>query len=409
MKCLSTLFSPLYWLLASSFFTCFLSDSFDSTMPSVKFRMGSSYFDSGSAACATNTSSGNTFYTSIGSQTTPSGPTALDGLWVYGFVGGEMGACGWVQGNTSGPGVVQYETCPYPGETQIVGGHMQCGTGPLEPDCPTAGTKKNSSVAVSGISGQQGIGGSLCADSGGSSCGIKCNSGIASYNDTSGQSSVYCDSYEFTGSGCTSAPVAAPVTSVPATNQATPINSPPKSKQDCPGGSGFAEVNNVGMCLPSGTSYSGGATTTTSSTGSVTSTSTTVINKGGTSTTTTVNTYKDAAGNTTYEGTSTTSGSINQAAGGGTGQGDKPSFGDAPTFDPTLPQESTFTIKAQGNPVFSTEIFQSSASCPAPIVFSAMNQEFSIDFAAVCSYADMIRGMVLLISAIAAMRIVTTS
>lgn len=278
-------------------------------------------------------------------------------------------------------------------------------------NCPSSGTSKNQTVALGGISGQQGIGASMCADSGGSECGVTCTSGIASYNEIADQSHVYCESYEFTGSACTNTSnMATPVSAVPSANQATPLNNPPKSRQDCPGGSGFAEVNNVGMCLPSGSQVSGGSTTQSSSGGSVTTSSVTTINSTGTNTTTTTTTYKDASGNVTYSGTGVSNSGINQAAaGGGTGQGDKPSLGDAPTFDQTLPQEATFNIKAQGNPVFSTEIFQAAASCPAPIPFTAMGQEFSIDFVTVCSFADVIRGMILLLSAVASLRIVTTS
>ncbi|MDP1595169.1 MAG: virulence factor TspB C-terminal domain-related protein [Gallionella sp.] len=275
-------------------------------------------------------------------------------------------------------------------------------------DCPSAGTKKSASVALSGITGQAGISTTMCADSGGTNCGVSCSSGIASYNDVSGQSSVYCDSYTFTGSACSDpALVAAPVTGVPATNQATPVNSPPKTKQDCPGGSGFAEVNNVGMCLPSGTTYTGSSTTTTSTTGSVTTTSTTTVNQTGGNTTTTIKTHKDSGGNITYSGSTTDSPSINQL--NSPGAGDKPSLGDAPTFDTTLPSEATFNIKAQGNPVFSTEIFASTASCPAPIAYAAMGQEFSIDFSGICALADIIRGIVLLLAAIVSMRSLVTN
>jgi hypothetical protein len=281
-------------------------------------------------------------------------------------------------------------------------------TQPCADPCPAAGTKKNATVALSGIAGQAGIGVSMCADSGSSSCGMTCTSGIASYNDVSGQSSVYCESYTFTGSGCpANTPTAAPVSAVPTQNQATPVNNPPKSKQDCPGGSGFAEVNNVGMCLPSGTQVSGASTTQTSTGGgSVTSTSTTTVNSNGTNTTTTTTTYKDSQGNVTYSGTGTATDGINQA--GVPGQGDKPNLGDAPTFDPTLPQEATFNIKAQGNPVFSTEIFQTSASCPPDITYSVMGKDLSISFSSLCAFADVIRGIILMLSALVSMRVVVT-
>ncbi|TXI41535.1 MAG: hypothetical protein E6Q59_02035 [Nitrosomonas sp.] len=73
-------------------------------------------------------------------------------------------------------------------------------------------------------------------------------------NEVSGQSSVYCESYEFTGADCTNTSlVVTPVSTVPSTIKATPVNDPPKSREDCPGDFGFTQVNNVGMYLPSGT------------------------------------------------------------------------------------------------------------------------------------------------------------
>lgn len=407
MKWSSNLCSPSCWLLAFSL--CFFSlNSFASTEPQNGWFGGGQYgLSSSSSLCS---ALGYTYFTGGYHQTVNPGAFYIAGVGYYHtYNGAEFGWCTNQQGSTNGAQIYQADLCPDdPSAYTMIGGRMKCGTGPLVEDCPGSGTTKKATIALSGINGQQGIGASMCADSGGSSCGIKCNSGMASYNEVSGQSSVYCESYEFTGTTCAPTdPQAVPVASVPAQNQATPLNSPPKSKQDCPGGSGFAEVNNVGMCLPSGTAISAGAQTQTSASGSVTTSSTTVINKGGTSTTTTTSTYKDAAGNTTYSGTGTSTTGLNQA--GVPGQGDKPNLGDAPTFDSTLPQEATFNIKAQGNPVFSTEIFASTPSCPAPITFSVMGRDFSINFDMLCSFADVIRGIVLLLSAIAALRSLVTN
>lgn len=408
MKWLSTLFNRSCWLLACSLCFFFSSNVFAATCspdeptstPSIGY-----YYVAGIQA-----------YKYPSSSIACSSAAAVDQFWGPGYTGSGSGTgpsvCVVTKTSDSSTNQTSIDfaagTCP---TGFVVSGSICVNTcTPLDP-CPTAGTTKKDTVALSGISGQQGIGTSMCADSGTSTCGIKCSSGIASYNEVSGQSSVYCESYEFTGSNCTdTSKIATAVTTVPSTNQATPLNNPPKSRQDCPGGSGFAEVNNVGMCLPGGTQVSGGSTTQSSSSGSVTTTSTTTINSTGGNTTTTITTYKDANGNITYEGTGVSNTGINQAAaGGGTGQGDKPSLGDAPTFDQTLPQEATFNIKAQVNPVFSTEIFQTSASCPAPVVFTAMNQEFTIDYAPVCEHAEIIRAMILFLAAVASMRIVTTS
>jgi hypothetical protein len=161
------------------------------------------------------------------------------------------------------------------------------------------------------------------------------------------------------------------------------------------------------MCLPSGTTIKDTPTTTTSSGGSVTAQTTSTVTSTGGTTTTTTTTYKDASGNVTYSGTTTGTTPLNQAS--TPGQGDKPGLGDAPTFDPTLPQESTFTTRSQGNPVFSTEVFSVSASCPAPITFTAMDKNFSIDFTPICDLAAIVRGIILMLSAIVAMRAVVTS
>lgn len=342
-----------------------------------------------------------------------SSAASVDKFWGAGYTGSGSGtgpsACVVTKTSdgTTNPVSIGFVAGSCPSGFVVSGSQCVNTCTPLPP-CPGEGTSKKDTVSLSGIAGQQGIGASMCADSGGSNCGIKCTSGIASYNDVSGQSSVYCESYTFTGSSCSdSSLVATPVSTVPSTIKATPVNDPPKSREDCPGGSGFAQVNNVGMCLPSGTQFSGGSSTTTSTSGSVTTTSTTTVNPGGTNTTTTTTTYKDGSGNVTYSGTTTGTDGINQA--GNNGQsGEKLNLGDAPVFDQSLPTETNFNIKAQGNPVFSTEIFATTASCPAPITFSAMGKDFSIDFSPICALADIIRGIVLMLSAIVAMRAVVT-
>ena len=411
MKCISIPYKVSYLLAAFLLFTFFIDSVYASTASEKKYIWNNQQYSSGSAACAA--AGTNLTYISTSTRTGAGGPfNVASSFWLYYYVGADIGDCK----NTSNQVVTsinQGEVCPISGQYVLSNGHMYCGTGDPEPVCPAAGTKKTSPLALGGLSGQQGISANMCAGTSGGDCGIKCSSGIASYNDVSGQSSVYCDTYEFTGAACTNTSlVASSVSSVPTANQATPVNTPPKSKADCPGGSGFAEVNNVGMCLPSGTQYSSGNSTTSSSTGSVTSTSTTTINNNGTATTTTINTYKDAAGNITYSGTGTQTGSTNLADGTGiNGQkGTNPTdLGTAPTFDNTLPGEGAFTPKVQSNPIISTTIFNSSSSCPAPIEFSAMNQAFTISFQPICDLSDIIRGIVLLLSGIVAMRAVVSN
>ncbi len=400
MRWLSTHCNPLCWLPAFLLFFCF-SNSANAWVPgTLRWVVSGTWGDSATALCS---GKGYAYANILAAQGVNTGPMTQGEYYFYTYVGLPYGWCATYEGGTNGPQVFQYQTCPYPGEYRIVSNRMECAGDP-PPPCPVSGTTKKDTIALSGISGQQGIGASMCAGSGGSDCAIKCNSGIASYNEVSGQSSVYCENYEFTGADCTNTSlVATPVSTVPSTIKATPVNDPPKSREDCPGGSGFAQVNNVGMCLPSGTQFSGGSSTTTSTSGSVTTTSTTTVNPGGTNTTTTTTTYKDGSGNVTYSGTTTGTDGINQAGNNGQG-GEKLNLGDAPVFDQSLPTETNFNIKAQGNPVFSTEIFATSASCPAPITFSAMGKDFNIDFSPICALADIIRGIVLMLSAIVAMR-----
>ena len=427
MKCILTLFKVLYSLVVFSLFI-FSINSYAVIAPPGIVVQSNGKFGSASAYCQSAATALGRTYKEVVSTVVTSNPgstvggthTGLASLAnggstfvcrdinnaTYGQIGTDGQYCLSADSPVNNNGTLTCSVCP-PGTTDVNG------TCTVPPECPTAGTKKTNPLALTGISGQQGIGVSMCADSGGSSCGISCKSGIASYNETSGQSSVYCDSYEFSGSACSStAPIATSVSSVPTQNQATPVNTPPKSKADCPGGSGFAEINNVGMCLPSGTQYTAGSSTTSSESGSVTSTSTTTINNNGTSTTTTINTYKDAAGNVTYSGTGTQTGSTNLADGTTPGgqKGTNPTdLGTAPTFDSTLPGEGAFTPKVQSNPIISTTIFNSSSSCPAPIEFSAMNQAFTISFQPICDLSDIIRGIVLLLSGIVAMRAVVSN
>lgn len=407
MKWLSTHYKVFSSLLLC-WFVSFSLNSFASTQPITAWFGGGSY--NGSSSQSLCTSLGYTYFTGGFHQTVNPGAFYVSGQgYFHTFNGAEFGWCTNFQGSTNGMQVYEADKCPDDGLGYVMlGGRMKCGSGPLQDDCPAAGTKKSQNVAVSGLSGQQGIGASMCADSGNTTCAMTCNSGIASYNEVSGQSSVYCESYTFSGSQCSNnAPVASAVTDVPTQNQATPVNNPPKSKQDCPGGSGFAEVNNKGMCLPGGTTVTGQSTTQTSTGGgSVSTTSTTTVNNNGTNSTTTITTYKDANGIVTYSGTGISTDGINQA--GTQGNNEKPNLGDAPTFDSTLPSEATFNIKAQGNPVFSTEIFQTTASCPPDINYSVMGRDLSISFSSLCAFADVIRGIILMLSALVSMRVVVT-
>lgn len=373
------------------------------------YRSGTTQASSGAAVC---TALGKTNYTSIGTYTVGSGPFQSGDIFIYQFVGGDFGRCGSYPGDTSGAQVYQYDICPYPGSGYtIISGRMACGTGPIVVPCPTAGTKSSGgfSVSVASTSGSSNV--FNCADSSGTSCAASCNSGIASYDSNTGMTNVYCSSVTYSGSNCATSDTKGTSTgSVPSTNTVAPVNNPPKSITDCPAGSGFAQINNTGMCLAGGTKVDGATNTTSiSGGGSTTSTDQTTINKDGTTTTTRTTTTRDAGGTVTGTSTYTFSGGIDQSSGNGNGGNDKPlNLGPAPAFDGTLPNDPTFNIKTVTNPTLSTSLFGVSASCPAPITFSALGRSFEISFQPICDLADIIRGIILMLSAIVAIRAVVT-
>jgi hypothetical protein len=276
-----------------------------------------------------------------------------------------------------------------------------------QPDpCPSAGTVSNDSQTASFVGSSTPT--EQCYKSGSSNCRATCTgSSIVTYDDVAGVSNNFCTQLTYTGVSCvtTDALVTPSPTSA---NTVTPLVSPPKSAADCPPGSGYAEVNNTSMCLRSGTTYSSGSTTTTSGAGSTTQTTTTTINKDGTTTTTTKTSGTDTAGNATGTLTTVTNGSIN-GADGGKGDNKPLDLGPAPAFDSSgLPGEPTFQNKTIANPVLSTSIFSVTASCPPPITFEALGRSFSISFQPICDLADIIRGIVLLLAAIVAIRAVVT-
>ncbi len=334
-------------------------------------------------------------------MTVASGPTLADSRWLYGYVGAEMGVCGTSPGSTNGPGVNQYEVCPYPGDKQIVNGHMQCGTGPLESPCPSSGTNSGKSYSISYLGDKSSEPTpTLCSanpDGSSSNCSASCNNAVKTYHPDLGITDIFCGSVSYSGASCGSP--SGVVDGGLGNNTVAPVNNPPKSISDCPVGSGFASINNVNVCLAGGTKYDGGTTTTT--------TDQTTINKDGTTTTTRTTTTKDASGNVTGTDVTVINGSINQADGKGTDN--KPiDLGAPPDFDSSLPNDSNFNIKSVSNPIFSTTLFGTSGSCPAPLTFEALGRSFSISFQPVCDLADIIRGIVLMLAAIVALRAVVS-
>lgn len=289
-------------------------------------------------------------------------------------------------------------TCP---TNFIQDGSICVNTCTPEEPCPAADTKISEGFTTTST------GASSCYEtSSGTKCAVSHGDLITSTNPDTGITTSWVSTGRYTGSNCTTVDTSSSP-NLPVSVQVTPVNNPPKSATDCPGGAGFAQINNTAMCLPSGTTIKDTPTITTSTSGSTSSQTTTVINNNGTSTTTTTTTYRDSNGNITFEGTSTGTGSLNQA---GTGTGnDKPlDLGTAPTFDDTLPGEAAFTPKIQGNPTFSTTIFEVAASCPAPITFEVFSQEFTISFQPICDLSTIIRGIILMLSGIVALRAVVS-
>lgn len=389
----------MFWLVLCSSVFFYSNDTFASTLPTIKFIAGGGY--SGSSGSAICTSINSTYtYQYQQAQAGNSSVSVSGSDYVQTFLGAEVGWCKNTNGNLTQQ-VYEVRTCPQAGGHILQDGLMYCGSGAyVPPTCPAEGTK------VDGAYTTTSTGETSCFTSpSGATCNVTNGSSISTTDPVSGTVTSWVTSGTYSSGTCTQSNTTAQPTQ-PTTQNVTPVNNPPKSAADCPGGSGFAQINNTAMCLPSGTTIKDTPTTTTSTGGSVTAQTTSTVTSTGGTTTTTTTTYKDASGNVTYSGTTTGTTPLNQAS---TGQGDKPGLGDAPTFDPTLPQESTFTTRSQGNPVFSTEVFSVTASCPAPITFTAMEKNFSIDFTPICDLAAIVRGIILMLSAIVAMRAVVTS
>lgn len=371
MRCISILFSRLFWLLA--FLLCFYSSNSFASCPvgAPTTTENKSYYPNG-------------FVHVTDYQPTPElACSALQSSGVYGST------------------VISYNA----GQNKCVGTGIaigvsfigSCATGYTltEPNvctcesCPTSGT-------FLGESGWAGSGNGCdggCEVSSGGSC-------VNLVDQISGLiTNTWCSGNTYTGNSCESNESNSVFSSLP-----DPTNTNPTKPSDCPPQTGYAEINGSATCLPSGSTYSGGsATSTDSTTGNATQiNTTTTINSDGSRTTTIITNVYDSGGGLLNTNTTTqTDGQV----GDGKGKEDQ-SFGDAPTFDDTLPGEAVFDIKTQTGQTLSTDIFSVSASCPAPIVFEALGQEFSIGFQPVCDLAHIIRGIILMLAAIAAIRII---
>ncbi|MDR4513154.1 virulence factor TspB C-terminal domain-related protein [Nitrosomonas sp.] len=257
-------------------------------------------------------------------------------------------------------------------------------------ECPQSGSFLGAGSATGGTS-------SACSGGCGISSGGDC---INSYDPITQQvTNTWCSGWSFTGQTCTNNTFAGG-------NPTDPTNTNPTGPSDCPPQTGYAEVNGVSMCLPGGSTYTGGSTTTTDNiTGdTTTTTNVTTINSDGSSSTTTNTTTVNGSGTVTGDQTTVTEG-------GKVGDGkdrQEIDLGDAPTFNEELPEEQNFEILSVPNATITTDIFGITASCPPPIEFSAMGQDFIIDIQPLCDLAPVIRGIILLLASIVSIRVLVT-
>lgn len=402
MRWLSIRCNRLFWLLACLSFSFCSSNAF-SSVPAEEGYTGSGGFSSSAlGACQLL---GYNYLSPAFTQTSDSGILSGSGyVWHY-KNGYSYYGCRVTEGGSNVTTVYQAQRC-VTSEYSLIGSDLVCGSGPLN-ICPSAGTVSNTAQTSSFVGSTTPTTSCYKGADGTSNCVATCTgSSVVTYDDVAGVSNNFCTQFVYSGAACTTTD--ALVATSPGTGSTvTPLVSPPKSSADCPAGSGFAEINNQTMCLKSGTTYSGGSTSTTGGGGTSTQTTTTTINKDGTTTTKTTVSGTDTAGNSTGSYTTTTTGSIN-GADGGTNKDPTLNLGPAPNFDQSLPNDTGFNVKTVSNPVFNTSLFGTSGSCPAPLTFEALGRSFSITFQPVCDLADIIRGIILMLAAIVALRAVVT-
>jgi hypothetical protein len=383
VKCLLNRYNRTFWQVPSLLFFCFISSNvfsadcpagFPPTTPQVSYEQGSLF----------------------PGQVMPTGQLVCDlAADLFGVSVTFMSGTNTCEGEGVNLGVFVRNTCA----DQYTFDGTQC-VATCTPENPCDDDSGNS-AGENFWSGSKNGGG--CIDG----CAIQADAGcISSTSELSGITVTSCSQTSFTGQICTSEPNIVVGANVKDNIAVPPENDPPQSSQDCSPGTGFAQVNNETMCLPSGTTIDGDQTTTTSDGGTTTESTTTTINPDGTTTTHTDSSFTDSTGNT-VSGSTTTQGGINQAGQGG--DSDTPGLGPAPVFDDSPPANSNFSIINVPNPTLSMDLFSVGASCPAPITFNAMDEDFEITFQPVCDLSDIIRGIILLLSSIVAIRILVSN
>jgi hypothetical protein len=178
----------------------------------------------------------------------------------------------------------------------------------------------------------------------------------------------------------------------------------PDGPEDCPPGTGFVKFGDgPGSCYPSGVestkeTASGSSSSSSGGSSSSSQVETKKVGEDGTVETTTTKTVE--VGGETYSSQVT-------SKGGGAGGDD---LGPPPVWSaPELPQVENPTGPVLQPFEVNTGVFGGGGgACPAPVTFSVFGREYAISLQPACDMAGMFRIVLLIMSAFAAMRIVTS-
>ena len=312
-------------------------------------------------------------------------------------------------GNCANP--VRAASCPE-GEVNVDGVCVV----PEVPDCPAAGATTYPTALDGGFFVAAGAGpyetgpngSSFCLPYNDDLCEVKCTTGMVGPNPIASGQVAACTSLTATGAVCN--PASMPELTVDlnplAVEPETGPGTEPDSPADCPPGTGFAQVNNQKMCLPSGTTGSAGSSSSSSSDGgSTVSDSNWSVNPDGTTTTNT-NTTVNLPGGGSLSSSSTNTSGIDGADGK-----DAPpiDFGPAPSFDDSAVDGLGDEPLPTGTPLAPFEadfsLFGTGGACPAPIAFTAMGVNLEIPFDSVCQFAGMIKALFILSAVFISLRV----
>ncbi|SFU83420.1 TspB protein [Nitrosomonas eutropha] len=279
------------------------------------------------------------------------------------------------------------------------------------PDCPALGTSVGHTLITGDITGTASIAGTgVCISnpSGGGSpgavCGVQCSSGAVSVDPVTGVSQMYCQAASFTGGTCSPSSVAA---ADPGPDPDFGVDKGPEG--GCPSGTVPGQINDLDVCLPSGSTVQTDVRKTTQGNKTLTTTKNQTVNPDGSVTTTITNIFNDGTSET-VSNTVTNDGKINAGNDSGNNNGGKDGSEDMPIpdMDTSLGGFEALPTRVPDNPVFSTSIIATSASCPPPIAFTVMDIDLSIDFEPVCDLAPMIRAIMLILAGVVALRVVVS-